>query len=75
MDCSDKEITSSSQSSLPNEEEEQEDEEFGTKVTKTRKKQKKSAKVFKCNLCPKEFAYETSHDKHIKNVHEDTSRR
>jgi hypothetical protein len=73
MDSNEKAISSSSQSSLPKEEEEEE--EFGTKLTKTRKNRKKSAKVFKCNLCPKEFAYETSHDKHIKNVHEDTGRR
>ncbi len=71
MDSNEKAISSSSQSSLPNEEEEEEV--FGTKLTKTRKKTKKLAKVFKCKLCPKEFAYETSHDKHIKNVHEDTS--
>ena len=71
MDSIEKEVSSSSQSSLPNEEEEV----FGTKLTKTRKKRKESAKVFKCNLCPKEFAYETSHAKHIKNGHEDTSRR
>jgi hypothetical protein len=73
MDSNEKEISSSSQSSLPNDEEEEE--ELGTKLTKTGKKRKMFAKVFKCNLCPKEFKYETSHAKHIKNGHEDTSRR